>query len=492
MHVAQTSNQIMNLPNKTFKVAYFKTLPKPPSGNSPPLSPDPATITNLFHKSNDPELLAQSIHTLSEWTPCLVQTIFKRLWNHGPKALQFFELLEDHPSYTHSAITFDYAIDIAARMRDYKTMWTLVCKMRSRKLGPSPKTFAIIIERYVSAGKADKAVKIFLSMHEHGCQQDLNSFNAFLDVLCKSKRVEMAYRLFKVFGGRFRADVVSYNILTNGFCLKKQTPKALEIMKEMVERGVEPTLTSYNILLKGYFRAGQIQEGWEFFLQMKKRKIEIDVVTYTTMIHGFGVTGEVEKSRKVFDEMVGAGVLPSVATYNALIQVLCKKDCVENAIVVFENMLTKGYVPNATTYNLVIRGLCHAGKIDMAIEYMDKMKDDCEPTIQTFNIVIRYCCEDGKIEKALEMFAKMNGGSCLPNLDTYNILIGSMFVRKKSDDLLVAGKLLIEMIDRGFLPRRFTFNRVLNGLMLTGNQEFAQEILRVQSTCGRLSRHFRL
>ncbi|KAH6775359.1 Pentatricopeptide repeat superfamily protein [Perilla frutescens var. hirtella] len=378
-------------------------------------------------------------------------------------------------------------------MRDYKTMWTLVCKMKSRKLGPSPKTFAIIIERYVSAGKADKAVKIFLSMHEHGCQQDLNSFNALLDVLCKSKRAEMAYRLFKNFRGRFRDDVVSYNIITNGFCLKKQTPRALEIMKEMVERGVEPTLTSYNILLKGYFKAGQIQEGWEFFLQMKKRKLEIDVVTYTTVIHGFGVAGEVEKSRKVFDEMIGAGVLPSVVTYNALIQVLCKKDCVENAIVVFENMLTKGYVPNATTYNLVIRGLCHVGKIDMAIEYMDKMKDDCEPTIQTFNIVIRYCCEEGKIEKALEMFAKMNcGGSCLPNLDTYNILIGSMFVRKKSDDLLVAGKLLIEMVDRGFLPRRFTFNRVLNGLMLTGNQQFAQEILRLQSACGRLSRHIRL
>lgn len=365
--------------------------------------------------------------------------------------------------------------------------------MRSRKLGPSPKTFAIITERYVSAGKADKAVKIFLSMHEHGCQQDLNSFNMLLDVLCKSKRAEMAYKLFKIFRGRFRADVISYNIIANGFCLKKQTPRALEIMKELVDRGLEPTLTTYNILLKGFFRAGQIKEGWEFFLQMKKRKIDIDVISYTTVVHGFGVAGEVERSRKVFDEMIGAGVLPSVATYNALIQVLCKKDCVENAISVFEEMLKKGYVPNATTYNVVIRGLCHSGKLDMAIEYMDKMKDDCEPTIQTFNVVIRYCYEAGEIEKALEVFDKMNsGGTCLPNLDTYNVLIGAMFARKKTDDLLIAGKLVVEMVDRGFLPRKFTFNRVLNGLMLTGNQSFAQEILRAQSKCGRLPRHFRL
>ncbi|KAG8379048.1 hypothetical protein BUALT_Bualt07G0047800 [Buddleja alternifolia] len=441
-----------NLPNKFSKLP--KTPPKPPSTTSPP-PPDCSTIANLIINSENPESLTQTLQTFTQWTPNLVQAILKRLWNHGPKALQFFNLLENHPSYTHSAAAFDHAIDIGARMRDYKTIWTLMYRMRSRKLGPTPKTFAIITERYVSAGKADKAVKIFLSMHEHGCQQDLNSFNAFLDVLCKSKRADMAYRLFKIFRGRFRADVISYNIIANGFCLKKQTPRALEVMKDMVERGLEPTLTTYNILLKGYFRAGQIKEAWEFFLQMKKRKLEIDVVSYTTVVHGFGVAGEVEKARKVFDEMIGAGVLPSVATYNALIQVLCKKDCVENAIVVFEDMLRKGYMPNATTYNVVIRGLCHEGKMDMAIEYMDRMKDDydCEPTFQTFNVVIRYYCDDGEIEKALEVFDKMNSGTCLPNLDTYNILIGAMFAKKKSADLLVAGKLLIGM----------SSNRVLTG-----------------------------
>ncbi|XP_051134382.1 pentatricopeptide repeat-containing protein At1g74900, mitochondrial [Andrographis paniculata] len=480
--------------NKTSKFTNCRALPKPLSTISPlPSAIDPATVTNLILKSDNPESLTETFHSIGEWPSVLVQTILKRLWNNGFKALQFFNILENHPSYSHSAAEFDYAIDIAARLRDYKAMWMLVGRMRSRKLGPNPKTFSIIIERFVSAGKADKALKIFLSMHEHGCQQDLSSFNAFLDVLCKSNRAEMAYRLFKIFRGRFRADVISYNILANGFCLKKQTPRALEVMKEMVERGLEPTLTTYNILLKGYFRAGQIKEGWLFFLQMKSRHVEADVVSYTTVVHGLGVVGEVERARKVFYEMVGVGVLPSVSTYNALIQVLCKKDTVENAIVVFEEMLRKGYVPNATTYNLIIRGLCHAGKMALAIEYMDKMKDDCEPTIQTFNLVIRYYCDDGEIEKALELFEKMKAGdTCLPTLDTYNVLISAMFVRKKPEDLLIAGKLLIEMIECGFLPRRFTFNRVLNGLMLTGNQKYAQEILSRQAKSSRLPRHFRL
>lgn len=490
--------------SKLYKTAVGPKLPNSSSAKTPlkpHIAPQPppeaakvdvTSITDLVLKTN-PEILTQKLPTLVQWTPELVHTILKRLWNHGPKALQFFGVLDSHLSYAHSAAAFDYVIDIAARMRDYKTLWALVAQMRARKLGPGPKTFAIILERYVASGKADKAVDVFLSMHKHGCPQDLTSFNSFLDVLCKAKRAEMAYNLFKVFRRKFRADMISYNILADGYCIIKRTPKALEILKEMVERGLEPNVMTYNIILKGFFRAGQTKEAWEFFLQMKRRKCEIDVVTYTTMVHGFGVAGEVERSRKLFDEMVGAGVLPSVATYNALIQVLCKKDNVENAILVFDEMLRKGYLPNVTTYNVLIRGLCHVGKMDRAVEYMDRMKDDdCEPNVQTYNLVIRYYCDDGEFEKGLDLFEKMGSGHCLPNLDTYNILISAMFARKKSDDLVVAGKLLIEMIDRGFLPRRFTFNRVLNGLLLTGNQEFAREILRLQSRSGRLPRHFRL
>ena len=461
---------------------------------SPPSPPQDATIVNLVLKT-DSQTLTRTLEKYPvEWTPNLVDRVLKLLWNHGPKALQFFKSLDYHPTYAHVSSSFDHAIDIAGRLRDYKTLWTLVDRMRTRRLGPNPKTFAIITERYVSAGKPDRAIKIFFSMHEHGCVQDLNSFNTILDVLCKSKRVEMAdHKLFKVFRGRFRADTVSYNIMANGWCLIKRTPKALEVLKEMVKRGLNPTMTTYNILLKGFFRAGQLKEAWEFFLQMKKRKCEIDVVTYTTVVHGFGVAGEVRKAQRVFNEMIGEGVLPSVATYNAFIQVLCKKDNVENAISVFEEMLRKGYMPNSTTYNVVIRGLCHVGRMEKAMEFMARMKDDeCEPNVQIYNVVIRYFCDAEEIEKGLNVFEKMGDADCLPNLDTYNILISAMFVRKKSDYLLTAGKLLIEMVERGFLPRKFTFNRVLDGLLLTGNQDFAKEILRLQSRCGRLPRRLKL
>ncbi|CAN1218709.1 Pentatricopeptide repeat-containing protein At1g74900, mitochondrial [Linum perenne] len=399
-------------PNHTH-LSSFILSPSDPRNRPQTLSAaaDVASLTSLILNSSNRQSLAQSLHSPAiQWCPQLVNAIIKRLWNHGPKALEFFQLLTHHPSYVHHASSYDHAIDISARLRDWRTLWTLVSRMRTAKVGPSPKTFAIIAER---------------------------------------------------------------------------TGKALEVMKEMVDRGLTPNLTTYNTLVRGYFRAAQIEEGCKFFSEMKKRKWEVDVVTYTTVIHGLGVAGEIKRSRNVFNGMVKEGVLPSVATYNAFIQVLCKKDSVANALLVFEEMVSKGYVPNTTTYAVVIRGLCHAGEFEKAMQFLGKMKDDgCQPNLQTYNVMIRYLSDAGEIDKAICLFETMGSGDCLPNLDTYNILIKAMFVRKKSDDVVLAGNLLIEMVDRGFVPRRFTFNRILNGLSLTGNHEFARKILRLQSKCG--------
>ena len=120
---------------------------------------------------------------------------------------------------------------------------------------------------------------------------------------------------------------MSFNIIADGWCRVKKTTRAMEVMKEMVEMGLEPSLNTYNILLKGFFRAGQVREGWDFFVQMKKRGrkggdcCRPDVVSCTTVVHGLGIDGQIDSATKVFDEMIGEGVSPSVATYNASTQV---------------------------------------------------------------------------------------------------------------------------------------------------------------------------
>ncbi|KAJ0981912.1 hypothetical protein J5N97_010167 [Dioscorea zingiberensis] len=459
--------------------------PTPPHAGDCSLA---ATISDLVlsHPSGDPRSLAEALSPHLPSSPSLPDLVLKRLWNHAPRALNFFDallLLSPRPPSSTLAL----ATDLAARLRDRRILHRLL-SLRP----PSPRAFSSLFERHTAHGKPDRAVRAFLSMRRrHGCAQSLLAFNSLLDALCKSRRVVKASSLVNALRTHFPPDVITYNILADGWCRIKRTSKALETLKEMVDSGLEPTINSYNIILKGFFRSGQIKHAWNFFIQMKKRgNCRPDVVSHTTVIHGLGLAGEIDKARKVFDEMINEGCLPSVATYNALVQVICKKGSVEDALLVFDEMLKKGYVPNWITYNLVIRGLCHAGEMERAMEFFKRMEDDgVAPNVQSYNILVRHWMEEGEMEKGLELFERMKGrGGCLPNLDTYNVIISGMFRRKRSEDVLVAGRMVVEMVERGFLPRRFMFNRVLNGLLLTGNQRLARELLGLQERYQHLHR----
>jgi pentatricopeptide repeat protein len=352
----------------------------------------------------------------------------------------------------------------------------------------------------VASGKPDKAVRLFISVHRiHGLHQTVPCFNALLDALCKALHVEKAHSLLRSLKSRFPPDAIMYNTIADGYCRRKCTSKALDLLREMVETGIRPTKTTYNIILNGFFRANQVRHGWDFFLQMKKRgkkdrTFQPDVVTYTTVVHGLGLNGKLDRAREMFDEMTKEGCLPTVATYNALMQVTCKKGNVDDAVKMFDEMPIKGCQSNVVTYTVLIKGLCHAEKMDHAMELFEKMKQaGPDPNVQIYNILIRHLLDEGEIEKALNLFDKMgNRGACLPNRDSFNIVISRMFVRKKPQDVLVAGKMTKEMVERGYLPTRFMFNRVLNGLLLTGNQAFANELLRLQEKHKRLRGEIRL
>ncbi|KAK1287919.1 Pentatricopeptide repeat-containing protein [Acorus calamus] len=449
------------------------------------------TIANLVTSHRDPNLLTQTLQTHQPpipWSPSLVDSVLKRLWNDGSSALRFFHSLPS--SYSHSPSSFHHALDISARLRDFPAAWSLLSRMRRLGLPLSDRTFSILAERYVSAGKPLRAVRALLNMDRtFGRTPTVRSLNTLLDALCKSGRVEMAHRVFRDLKRRFGADAVSYNIIANGWCSVKKTPRAVAVLKEMVESGFEPTASTYNVLLKGYFKAGQVREGWEFFAEMRRRKV-CDVVAYTTVIHGVGLAGDVARARRVFRDMVREGCEPSVATYNAMIQILCRKDSVENAFFLFDEMVSRGCSPNATTYNAVIRGLCHCGELDRAEGLVGRMVlEGCEPETQTYNVLIRHFCVVGEFERAMGLFERMG---CAPNVDTYNVLINRLFGTGKSGNVVTAGRLLVEMVERGHVPSRVTFRRVLDGLLMTGNQGLAKEILSAQSVCGRLTRTIRL
>lgn len=132
---------------KTFSLSTVSATVHPSPPPEPPPSATSAAIANLILTS-EPQTLSKTLLESPNyhWSEPLVNETLKRLWNHGPKTLEFFNILDQHRHYSHSLSSFNLAVDVAGRLRDFDCLWSLVDRLKSRRLGPTRRTFAIIIE----------------------------------------------------------------------------------------------------------------------------------------------------------------------------------------------------------------------------------------------------------------------------------------------------------------------------------------------------------
>ncbi|XP_031491719.1 pentatricopeptide repeat-containing protein At1g74900, mitochondrial-like [Nymphaea colorata] len=423
------------------------------------------------------------------WSPLLASRLLRLFRSDARRFLRLHRWLSRHrPSCLGPAAT-DLLVDALGRAHRLDALRRAVDGHSS----PSIRTFAIAAERLVSAGRSDLAVRLFL---ESPTPPTLPLLNALLAALCRSGRIAEAESLFRSLRRRIPPDAITFNTLADGWCRAGSVERAVETLRRMVmDAGIQPTAASYNILLKGFLRTNRIQKAIEFFREMIRRGCKPDAVTYTTLISEFGRAGEVDRAFKIFEEMIDpGGCHPTPATYNAMIQLLCRKVSTDKGLNLFNEMKKKGYNPNKTTYNILLKGLCDAHRVDQAMEFLTRMKKESEfgPNTQTYNILIRGFCMVGEIERGRILLAEMGKDGCIPDSDSYSILVSAFCATRKKNEVLESGKLLQEMIEKGFTPPRLTVNRVMNGLIMTGNQEFAREFLRRHSQCGRLPCAIRL
>ncbi|XP_058103575.1 pentatricopeptide repeat-containing protein At2g13420, mitochondrial-like [Magnolia sinica] len=238
------------------------------------------------------------------------------------------------------------------------------------------------------------------------------------------------------------SNIVTYNVLLNGLCRKsslhpetrfERTIQAAEnLFEEMQRRGVEPDVTSYSIVLHVYSRAHKPDLSlWKLGL-MKESGISPTVATYTSVIKCLCSCGRLEDAEKLLDEMVGNDVCPSAATYNCFF---------------------KEY-----------RGRKDA---DSALKLYRKVREllISEPSIlsiNSYNILVGMFSKLDRMEIVRELWNDMKESGVGPDLDSYTLLIHRLCDKQKWRE---ACQFFVEMIEKGFLPQKTTFETLYKGLI---------------------------
>ncbi|KAJ0959772.1 hypothetical protein J5N97_000539 [Dioscorea zingiberensis] len=158
-------------------------------------------------------------------------------------------------------------------------------------------------------------------MREEGMFPDVITFNSRISALCSAGKILEASRIFRDMHmdqalGLPQPNVVTYNLMLQGFLQgrdvrgsrelvqiygKGWSKKLLEarlVLKEMIDKGIEPNIYSYNIVINGLCKNGMLRDARIVMGLMARNNISPDTVTYSTLLHGYCNKGKVFGSQQ--------------------------------------------------------------------------------------------------------------------------------------------------------------------------------------------------
>ncbi|KAL9393458.1 hypothetical protein Peur_012743 [Populus x canadensis] len=479
------------------------------SSDNDAFSPRNDTLLPTLQPSNDADLLSQILlhhhnpfHAMESslqlpgisLTPSLLHQTLLRLRHNSKIALSLFHhslslpptSTDTPPSSTGTSttsaessaattVTYNLMIDILAKVRQFDVCWQLIVEMDQRNVKPTSETFFVLIRRLVAAGLTRQAIRAFDDM-ESFVSEPVNEthFCFLLDTLCKYGYVKVGVEIFNKRKHRFSPNVKMYTVLIYGWCKIGRIDMAERFLKEMGERGIEATVVTYNVLLNGICRRASLHPESRFertirlaenlFDEMRERGIEPDVTSFSIVLHVYSRAHKPELTLDKLKLMKEKGICPSVVTYTSVVKCLCSCGRIEDAEELLGEMVRNGVSPTAVTYNCFFKEYMGRKDAESALKLYRKMREDGLGSLglHSYNILLRMFMMLNRLDIVNEIWEDLKSSGLGPDLDSYTMLIHGLCEKEKWRE---ACKFFVEMIEKGLLPQKVTFETLYKGLI---------------------------
>ncbi|KAK8657317.1 hypothetical protein V6N13_035563 [Hibiscus sabdariffa] len=206
-----------------------------------------------------------------------------------------------------------------------------------------------LIVGYVNCGDAEKALDLFMEMHENQVQATEVTYssvlcasasltalelgtqihsltvktnyaentvvhNALIDMYSKCGRIRDAHLVFDMMNER---DEVSWNTMISGYSMHGLGMEALKIFQMMKDRGYKPNTLTFVGVLSACSNSGLLDQGQAYFSSMlQEYGIEPCIEHYSCMVWLLGRSGHLDKALKLIEEIP---FKPSVMVWRALL-----------------------------------------------------------------------------------------------------------------------------------------------------------------------------
>ncbi|KAF9667139.1 hypothetical protein SADUNF_Sadunf16G0302100 [Salix dunnii] len=240
-------------------------------------------------------------------------------------------------------------------------------------------------------------------------------------------------------------DTVVYNAVLNACVRRKQWEGAFWVLKQMKEKGLQPSTATYGLVMEVMLACGKYNLVHEFFKKVQKSSIP-DALAYKVLVNTFWREGKTEEAVLAVKDMERRGIVGSAALYYDLARCLCTSGRCQEALDLIEKICKVANKPLVVTYTGLIQACLDSGNIQNAVYIFNQMRNFCPPNLVTCNIMLKAYVEHGLFEEAHELFNKMlDDGNhisrrsdykfrVIPDTYTFNTMLDASIAENRWDD----------------------------------------------------------
>jgi pentatricopeptide repeat protein len=202
---------------------------------------------------------------------------------------------------------------------------------------------------------------------------------------------------------------------------------ASDLLKEAVDKGVQPAVVFFGAALTGFSRIKDWRTATALIEYMRQYDIPLNTRCYSSVISACGQAGEWARGILFLETMSAEGIEPDEICYNCAITGVAHAGRWEEALLLMEVMEKRGLAPGIVTLNAAISACARGRQFERAKVLLQRMLDvGPTPDVVTYTSIINAAGRAGNWQQARDYLVQMQDAGIKPNWITYNALMGAM------------------------------------------------------------------
>lgn len=341
-------------------------------------------------------------------------------------------------------------------------------------------THSILVKGFCAKKEFDRAETYLRGVMDGGIKIRNGGYivGALVDGLCKNNQFDKAGKLVDEFG-----EFHVYDIWIRELVRARKLDGAMEFLQKT--RSPEftvhyvPDVFRYNTLILRLLRENRLEDVCDLILEMRENKIPPDELTMNIVLCFFCKAGMVDVALRLYDSRGEIGLSLSSMALNYLMNTLCGDGSVLDAYRILKNSLEQGYFPGKMTFFILADALCKLEKLDMMNElFLVALENNIVLSDKIHENYINALCKTGRVEDGYFIHGELKRLNKVTTGRAYSSLINGFIKSNRGD---IAARLLIEMQEKGHIPSRELFRKVIKSVCEMENHEKQfQKLLEMQ------------